>query len=452
MATPRTQPYNGPAILSYGLRPFFLLGAFYAAVSILLWLTIQTGLLALPSTFTPRDWHVHEMLYGYLPAVIAGYLLASIPNWTGRFPLLGRPLLVLVAVWIAGRVAVSTSAWIGWTLAGAIDLAFLGLLGAAVAREVIAGRNWRNLKFLGILAAMFLGNLSFHLEAHAWSFADYGTRIGMAAIVLLVMLVGGRIVPSFTRNWLARENPGRLPAPSGWFDTVSMAVGASALAIWIAAPDALVTGALLVCAGLLQAIRMARWAGERTLRAPIILILHLAFAFIPLGFVLVGLAASTDITASAGIHAWSGGAFGAMTLAVMSRIGLSHVRRPTVASPGLQAIYALVIVAALARIAAALNAGDAMLLLTIAALSWSAAFLGFCVNVWGMFTKERHGAPRAAAAPPEDPSVRTSQGRSRAHTTGSDLQREPGELSHRLLRKGARRRSTRARVLQGDPR
>jgi len=432
MAIPRTQPYSGPAILSYGLRPFFLLGAFYAAISILLWLPILTGLLALPSTFTPRDWHVHEMLYGYLPAVIAGYLLASIPNWTGRFPLLGRPLLVLVAVWIAGRVAVSTSAWIGWTLAGAIDLAFLGLLGAAVAREVIAGRNWRNLKFLGILAALFLGNLSFHLEAHAWSFADYGTRIGMAAIVLLVMLVGGRIVPSFTRNWLARENPGRLPAPSGWFDAVSMAVGASALTIWVAAPDALVTGALLVCAGLLQAVRLARWAGDRTLREPIILILHLAFAFIPLGFVLVGLAAfSVDITASAGIHAWSGGAFGAMTLAVMSRIGLSHVRRPTVASPGLQAIYALVIVAALARIAAALNAGDAMLLLTIAALCWSAAFLGFCVNFWGMFTKERHGDRRvaeriakpppaieaparsftaAAAAPPEDPSVRTSQG------------------------------------------
>jgi len=411
MAIPRTRAHTGPAILSYGLRPFFLLGAFYAAFSILWWLPVLTGLLALPTTFTPRDWHVHEMLYGYLPAVIAGYLLASIPNWTGRFPLQGGPLLVLVIVWIAGRIAVSTSAWTGWAFAAAVDLAFLGLLGAAVAREFLAGRNWRNLKFPGILAALFLGNLSFHLEAHAWSFADYGTRIGVAAIVLLVMSVGGRIVPSFTRNWLARENPGRLPAPTGWFDAVSMAIGASALTIWIGAPDALVTGALLVFAGLLQAVRLARWAGDRTFREPIILVLHLAFGFIPLGFVLVGLAALTPaIPATAGIHAWSGGAFGAMTLAVMSRIGLSHTRRPTIASPGLQTIYALVIAAALARIAAALGVGDAMLLLTIAALCWSGAFFGFCMVFWGAFASESHGAPctRAAAAEPaRDPTIRT---------------------------------------------
>ena len=400
MAIPRTQPYTGPAILSYGLRPFFLLGAFHAALSIILWLLILSGLLALPTTLTPRDWHVHEMLYGYLPAVIAGYLLASVPNWTGHFPLQGRPLLLLVMVWIAGRVAVSTSGWTGWAFAAAIDLGFLGLLGAAVAREILAGKNWRNLKFLAILAALFLGNLSFHLEAHASSFADYGTRIGMAAVVLLVMLVGGRIVPSFTRNWLARENPGRLPARSGWFDAMSMILGAAALLVWVVSPVTWSTGLILVCAGMLQAVRMARWAGDRTLREPIILILHLAFAFVPLGFVLVGAAAlSPGIAASAGIHAWSGGAFGAMTLAVMSRIGLSHMRRPTIASPGLQVVYALVIVAAFARIAAALNIGDAMLLLTIAGLGWSGAFLGFCVMFWGVFNGEAHGSDRDAARP-----------------------------------------------------
>jgi uncharacterized protein involved in response to NO len=397
MAIPRTQPHAGPAILSYGLRPFFLLGAFHSALSILLWLPILMGFLALPTTLTPRDWHIHEMLYGYLPAVIAGYLLASIPNWTGRFPLQGRPLLGLVLVWIAGRLAVSMSAWTGWALAAVIDLGFLALIAAAVGREIVVGRNWQNLKVLAVVAALFIGNLSFHLEAHLASHVEHGARIGVAAIVVLVMLIGGRLVPSFTRNWLARENPGRMPASFGRFDLGSTIVAGLALAIWIAAPEALATGFLLVVAGLLQAFRMARWAGDRTTGESLVLVLHLAYAFIPVGFFLVGLAAfSPAIPASAGIHAWSGGAFGTMTLAVMSRVSLSHGRRVATASPALRLIFALVLVAALARIAAALVPYVAMALLGVATLCWSTAFLGFCAAFWNLLTKPKSG-PRASS-------------------------------------------------------
>ena len=219
---PRLRDYKGPALLSYGFRPFFLFGSLYAGLAILAWLPQFYGELALSTSFAPRDWHVHEMLYGYLPAVITGFLLTAVPNWTGRMPLQGGPLLVLVLVWATGRVAVTTSAWIGWEAAAVIDSAFLLLVAAAMAREIVKGRNWRNLKVLIVLGVLVAGNILFHIEAHTLGAADYGIRFGIAATMMLIMLVGGRIIPSFTRNWLVRQNPGRLPAPFGRFDLVTM--------------------------------------------------------------------------------------------------------------------------------------------------------------------------------------------------------------------------------------
>src|SRR5664279_2280846 len=142
---PRLRDYRGPALLSYGFRPFFLFGAIYAGLAMLAWLPIFSGELALSTSFGPIDWHVHEMLYGFLPAVVTGFLLTAIPNWTGRLPIQGTPLLVLVALWLAGRVAVTVSAEIGWLAAAAVDVGFLALVIAAIAREIMAGKNWRNL-------------------------------------------------------------------------------------------------------------------------------------------------------------------------------------------------------------------------------------------------------------------------------------------------------------------
>ena len=212
---PRLRDYSGPALLSYGFRPFFLFGACYAALAILAWLPLFYGEIALATAFSPRDWHVHEMLYGYIPAVVTGFLLTAIPNWTGRLPLQGWPLLVLVIVWAAGRVAVTLSAEIGWLAAALIDSSFLLLVVAATAREIIAGRNWRNLKVLIPVTILGLGNAGFHIEAHVLGAADYGIRVGIAGVLVLIMVIGGRLIPSFTRNWLARENPGRLPVPFG---------------------------------------------------------------------------------------------------------------------------------------------------------------------------------------------------------------------------------------------
>ncbi|MEE1609850.1 NnrS family protein [Microvirga sp. CF3016] len=386
---PRLRDYRGPALLSYGFRPFFLFGSLYAGLAILAWLPMFYGELALSTAFAPRDWHVHEMLYGYLPAVITGFLLTAVPNWTGRMPLQGRPLLVLVLVWAVGRVAVTTSAWIGWEAAAVIDNAFLLLVAAAIGREIVKGKNWRNLKVLIVLGVLAAGNILFHIEAHLLGAADYGIRFGIAATMMLIMLIGGRIIPSFTRNWLARENPGRLPAPFGRFDMVTMVAAGAALLAWTAAPGWRATGAALIAAGVLQTLRLARWAGERTWRDRLVLILHVAYAFVPLGFVLTGLASLGLLSSAAGIHAWTGGAMGVMTLAVMSRASLGHTGRALAASASMQGLYLLLVIGVVARVCAALHPDWSDALLHVAGLSWTGAFVGFALAYWNVFTRPR---------------------------------------------------------------
>ncbi|MGH1571700.1 NnrS family protein [Methylobacterium sp. P31] len=385
----RLRPYDGPSILSYGFRPFFLVGALYAGLAVPLWMAVFGGEVALPTAFARRDWHVHEMLYGYVAAVVAGFLLTAVPNWTGRLPLQGRPLLALVLAWAAGRAAVWTSAWTGWLPAALADLTFLLLLTAAVAREVVAGRNWRNLNVLALLGLLLAGNALFHVEAHLSGLAEYGTRVGIAASLVLVMLIGGRIVPSFTRNWLARENPGRMPAQSGAFDVAAMGFSIAALVAWTAAPACYGTGALLILAGALQVARLARWAGDRTVRDRLVLILHVAYAFVPLGFVLAGLAAFGFLAPGAGIHAWTGGALGVMTLAVMSRASLGHTGRPLAASAAIQVVYACVVLSVLARICASAHPLWFGLLMPAAGILWAAAFLGFGLAYWTVLTGPR---------------------------------------------------------------
>ena len=322
MPIPRRQDYRGPALFSYGFRPFFFFGSVYAGVIILVWLPAFYGQLKLSTAFAPRDWHVHEMLFGYIGAVVAGFLLTAVPNWTGRLPLQGKPLVILFSVWVAGRVAVSASAWLGWAPAAVIDCAFLVLLAAAAAREIIAGRKWGNLNVVAIISLLAVGNVAFHLEAHFSGLAEYSTRAGIAVVMTLVSLIGGRIIPSFTRNWLAKRLPGRLPAPFGRFDIITVALSAIVLALWIARPLDRTTGGLLLMCGCLHIVRLVRWTGYRTFADRLVLILHVAYAFVPAGFILAALSAFDIVAPSAGIHAWTGGAIGTMTLAVMSRATL----------------------------------------------------------------------------------------------------------------------------------
>lgn len=377
MAVPRFRSYQGPAILSYGFRPFFLLGSAYAGLSILFWVPAYSGLVETSSLFAPVDWHVHEMLFGYLAAVVTGFLLTAIPNWTGRLPVMGLPLLALVVLWVAGRIAVFFSGFLGWQVAVAIDCSFLAAVAVVTAREIVSGRNWRNLKVLAPLTILLVANICFHMEAHLFGISDVSRRLGLSAALLLIMIIGGRIIPSFTRNWLARENPGRLPAPFGHFDTSAIAISAGALVSWCGFPEASGAAITLAAAAALQVVRLARWAGDRTFADPLVLILHFSYAFIPIGMMLVALSIlfPAIVPAAAGIHAIGSGAIGAMTLAVMIRATLGHTARPLRAGRVGTFIFAAIVTAAYVRIAAGFAPNP--LLMQIAGGAWAVAFLGF---------------------------------------------------------------------------
>jgi len=376
---PKRRLYAGPAFFSMGFRPFFLAGAFWAAVAVMLWMPQYFGELTLTTALPPLDWHAHETIFGYGAAVVAGFLLTAVPNWTGRLPIQGRALVALVLLWLSGRIAILLSGQIGWLAAALVDCAFLLTVCAVIAREIVASNNTKNLKVLIFVGLLSLANIAFHIEAHVTGSATHGRRFGIAALIALVMLIGGRVIPSFTHTFVARQGPGRLPQSFGRFDAVCLAVSVPALAGWVVVPENHWVGVALICAGLLNLARLARWAGERTGGEALVAILHLAYAFVPLGFVLSGLSAWGLVPLGAGLHAWGAGAIGGMTLAIMTRASLGHTGRPLRAGGATKAIYAAVLLAVLARIAAALAPDQAFVLLHVAAFSWLAAFGGFVV-------------------------------------------------------------------------
>jgi len=398
----RMRAWQGPAILGGGFRPFFLGAAIWAALAMALWVPMIAGALDLPTRFAPIDWHVHALLYGYLPAVLAGFLLTAVPNWTGRLPVVGLPLLGLVLLWAAGRVAVAVSAFLPAGTAAAIDLAFLAVFAAVAGREIVAGRNWRNLVMLAALALLWTGNLLFHLDATSGAAArGPGARLGIAVGVFMILLVGGRIVPSFTRNWLARRGPGALPAPMGRFDGLTLAISALALATFVALPVSVATAALCLLAAAANFARLGRWAGWRTMPEPLVAILHAGFAFAPLGFLVVGVAilAPGIVTPGAALHTWTAGAIAVMTLAVMTRASLGHSGRPLTADRATQAIYAAAIGAALLRLLDGLAPGHPALVHGAGAL-WIAAFAGFALAYGRLLLR-----PRVASRHPNPPAT-----------------------------------------------
>lgn len=386
-ALDRRRRYAGPALFSYGFRVFFLGASLWAAFGVLIWLPIYLGWVPFVTAFGPQDWHVHEMIFGYASAAIAGFLLTAIPNWTGRLPVNGWPLAGLATLWLTGRVAVLASASLGPLITAAIDVSFLATLAFVCAREIVAGKNWRNLRVLAVIVVLGAANVFFHAEVHVLGGADYSLRLALSTVIVLISLIGGRIVPSFTNNWLARNNPGRMPAPFSRYDGATLAISVAALVSWVVAPVAPATGWLMLLAGSMQTVRLARWAGHRAIADRLVLVLHVAYAFVPLGFVLSGLAVLFDIAGSAGIHAWGAGAIGLMTLAVMTRASLGHTGHALHAGPATQAIYGLVMVGAVLRIGAALSGNTAVL--EFAGVLWIAGFVLFAASYGPTLARKR---------------------------------------------------------------
>lgn len=375
----RARDWQGPAVLSFGFRPFFLLAGFWAALAMALWVAMLAGAEPLPTAFDPLTWHAHEFAFGYVGAVVAGFLLTAVPNWTGRLPVTGWPLAGLVSLWLAGRVAVSVSAHLAPPVVALADLALPAALALFLLREIAVGRNWKNLPVLGLLLLFLAANALFHVEAatDGAAFSGVGLRLGVAGTILMISLIGGRIIPSFSRNWLAQRGARRLPVPPNRADAVVLAVTALALAAFIPLPGSLLTAILCACAGLAQLWRLLRWQGWQTGKEPLLWVLHVGYACVGLGFLAVSAAAAELVPAGGALHLWLAGAIGLMTLAVMTRASLGHTGRALHAGPAVTVLYLALIVAVVARLAAALTGTG--WLLHVAAAGWLLAFGGFAL-------------------------------------------------------------------------
>ena len=395
MTTTPNIPNPPPAFLSLGFRPFFLVGALFAAIMIAIWVPWFLGLVAVPSAFPPTAWHAHELLFGFTPAIIAGFLLTAVPNWTGRRPIAGWPLLGLVTLWLAGRIAIACSTHLDAASTAALSVAFPIVLAAVIGREILAARNWRNLKIIGVLLGLAAADGLFHYEIWQFGRPKFAHSLAVALILILLMTIAGRIVPAFTANWLKQNRPGPLPAGLGRDDIAAMLLSGAALLAWVTLPlwedVSLVrplTGAAMLAAGVANILRQSRWVPFRTFPEPLLAILHIAYVFVGLGFLLAGLGVLRDNyeLTTAGLHAWTSGAVATMILAVMTRVARGHTGHKLTAPTGTVALYALILVAAVARIGAGLAPELTSILLPIAGLAWIAAFGGFAALYGRMLT------------------------------------------------------------------
>jgi uncharacterized protein involved in response to NO len=393
----KRRTYAGPAIFSFGFRPFFFGAALFAGLAVPLWMAALAHGSGLGADGNGAAWHAHEMLFGYTSAVVAGFLLTAIPNWTGRAPVMGGPLAGLFALWLAGRAAMLLP---DPGLAGRLaDLLFLLALSAAVWREILAGRNWRNLPVAVLLTSFALANLLWHAEALGAPLAGLGQRLALSVLALLMSLIGGRIIPSFTTNWMKKKKLAPLPVPFGRLDQAVLALTGAALLAWLVAPLAKAAGALLLLAGLAHAIRLLRWRGWQTRAEPLVSILHVAYAWVAVALVLIGWSILDPgrFAGASALHALTAGAVGLLTLAVMTRASRGHSGRPLAADRLTIAIYALVFMGALLRLVLPLTPVPYVLGASIAGLFWSAGMLLFALGYAPMLLARRPEgvAPRA---------------------------------------------------------
>ena len=375
--------YQGPAFFSYGFRPFFLSAALFSGLAVPAWILILTGVPDPELLSAVRDWHVHEMVFGFLPAVITGFLLTAIPNWTDRMPIRGSELLSLWTLWLAGRVVMAVP-FLSPLLSSIIDSAFLVIVAGLAWREIIAGKSWPQAPIGGLVSLYACANVLFHMWMLSRAETDPAERMGLALVLVLLSLIGGRVTPNFTRDFLAEQGRAEQPALVSPVDGLSVVLVAIAALFWIIQPQALVTGWLWVAAGLLNLVRLLRWYGWLTWREPLVLALHVGFGWVVLALLVMGgaiLGVGLPITDA--IHALTTGAVGMMTLAVMTRASLGHTGRPKHAGALTTCLYLLVNVGALLRVFGP-SFDSSHLVLGLAAMSWSAAYLLFAL-IYGPF-------------------------------------------------------------------
>jgi uncharacterized protein involved in response to NO len=368
------------ALWGYGFRPFFLGAGVLAALIIPWWAGALAWGLPLETSWPPSLWHGHEMLFGFIAAAIAGFLLTAVPSWTGARGFTGWPLILLSTIWGLGRVAAATSSlWPADAVAG-LDLLFLPGLTALVIRPLVRARN-RNTPLLAVLAVLWATDIAFYwgLFHRDTALARHALLIGIDIVLLLVTVIGGRIVPAFTSAALKQRglsSPMRVWSPMTPLAVVAMLAVIAVDLVKLESPAAGVVAAL---AALTQGLRLAQWQSQRTLRIPIVWVLHLGYLWLVLGFALKALALLAGAAfASFYLHALTIGAATTMIMAVMTRASLGHTGRPLVATRRTAYAYGLLTVAAAVRVFGPVfeflpYTGTVLL----AAALWTAAFVLF---------------------------------------------------------------------------
>jgi len=367
----------GLSLAAKGFRPFFLLAGASAATLLPLWLLSLWGRFDPGVYLGPLDWHAHEMVSGYAVAVLAGFLLTAVANWTQRETLVGPGLLALAALWLAGRVAVLGVVPLPSMLRAAVDLAFLPVLVVVLARPLWAARSRRNVVMLVVLGALWLCNLAVHLDALGLAMPGWrrrGSLVGVDVLVVVVVVMAARVVPMFTRNGTGVDAVQNRPLR----DHIAAVSVVIAGLVQAAAPGSHLAGALAALAAVAVLAQQSTWGARHTLRTPLLWVLHLGYLWIPVGLALRALSTVSQVPASASTHGLTVGALGTITLGMMARVSLGHTGRPLVAPAAVTAAFVLVSLSAAVRVLAGLAGGAGYRAgLVGAGVAWSLAFALF---------------------------------------------------------------------------
>jgi uncharacterized protein involved in response to NO len=361
-----------PVVLGYGFRPFFLLAGIHAAIAIPLWILALHGI-DLPRTALPAPvWHAHEMLFGFIAAAMAGFLLTAVPSWTNQRGYAGAPLAALVLLWLAGRVVMTIPLGLPPLWAGIVDLAFLPALALMLLPALLRSGNRRNLVFIGLLALLFASNLHFHLNA-ANSIAPL--FMGLNAMMFVLTLLAGRVVPAFTSAALKQLGNDIRIRRFQPLDRAALVAVAGVLLVDLVLPGGVYAAFMAAVAALLLALQLGQWQGHRASCMPIVWVLHVGFAWLPVSLAIKSATLfGAAIPATAWLHALTVGAMASMIIGIMSRAALGHTGRPLVTPGPVVVAYWLLTLAALARVFGPMLAPGS-LWLTIAGLLWCLAFL-----------------------------------------------------------------------------
>jgi uncharacterized protein involved in response to NO len=382
------------AFLSYAFRPFFLLNAVFAMLAMVVWLLTLHGMSFGGMPANVVAWHGHEMLVGFAMAAIAGYILTAVATWTDRPPVQGALLGLLVLAWLLGRVAMLLSGWLTAVWVMSIDMLFPLLLIILIAREVFGAGNSRNYPIVLIASLLALFNFLFHAANAGWiPMSVDGQRLALYLLIhlvlLLVTVIGGRIIPNFTANWLRENGHKNLPVISPLVERATIVLTLSTGLFAALVPFDPLTGVLALGAAGAHALRLARWCGLATRKEPLLFILHIAYAWLPIGYLLTACAVfGWGVPATAALHALTAGAISMMILAVTTRVALAHTGRKLQAARLTVFAYGALLIAGLLRVVSP-YADHYLLLLNASVLAWVLAFGLFLVVYFPVLTGPR---------------------------------------------------------------